>query len=172
MPLHHILLEAMKIAAVAEAYEVNCAPHNSYGHMSALMSAHFCAAIPNFRGFPEYCQVPAPRLYRGIVSSMLDLMPAPHLIYNEWDKHGTCSGLAPRAYFDTVRKAPDGIDSDFGGRAAIAFTSLLPQCSNAARTGSRQWRALDQLGECGSLGHVAGRIDDDVVTDHRLGQVR
>ena len=99
MPLHHILLEAMKIAAVAEAYEVNCAPHNFYGHMSALMSAHFCAAIPNFRGFPEYCQVPAPRLYRGIVSSMLDLMPAPHLIYNEWDKHGTWSGLAPRAYF-------------------------------------------------------------------------
>ncbi len=57
------------------------------------------------RGFPQDCQVPPPRLYRGIVSSMLDLMPAPHLIYNEWDKHGTCSGLPPQAYFDTVRKA-------------------------------------------------------------------
>jgi L-alanine-DL-glutamate epimerase-like enolase superfamily enzyme len=34
---------------MAEAYEVNCAPHNFYGHMSTLMSAHFCAAIPNFR---------------------------------------------------------------------------------------------------------------------------
>jgi len=57
------------------------------------------------KGFPEYCQVPGPRLSRAIVSSMLDLMPAPHLIFNEWDKHGTCSGLAARAYFDVVRKA-------------------------------------------------------------------
>jgi ribonuclease T2 len=57
------------------------------------------------RGFPEYCLVPAPRLDRGIVSSMLDLMPAPHLVFNEWDKHGTCSGLPPRAYFEVVRKA-------------------------------------------------------------------
>lgn len=57
------------------------------------------------KGFPEYCEQPPPRLYRGIVSSMLDLMPAPPLIYNEWDKHGTCSGLKAQAYFDTIRKA-------------------------------------------------------------------
>ena len=43
------ILESMKIAAMAEAYEVNCAPHNFYGHLSTLMSAHMCAAIPNFR---------------------------------------------------------------------------------------------------------------------------
>jgi len=57
------------------------------------------------KGFPEFCQVPAPRLDRGIVSSMLELMPSPKLVFNEWDKHGTCSGLSPRAYFETVRKA-------------------------------------------------------------------
>ena len=69
------------------------------------------------KGYPEYCQVPAPRLNRGIVSSMLDLMPAPHLIFNEWDRHGSCSGLSARDYFDTVRKAravvkipPDYVD--------------------------------------------------------------
>jgi len=56
-------------------------------------------------GFPNYCQRPAPRLDRNIVSSMLDLMPAPGLIFNEWDKHGTCSGLSARAYFETIRKA-------------------------------------------------------------------
>ena len=57
------------------------------------------------RGFPEYCQRPAPRLDRNIMHSMLDLMPAPGLIFNEWDKHGTCSGLGARAYFENVRKA-------------------------------------------------------------------
>jgi ribonuclease T2 len=69
------------------------------------------------KGFPEYCEQPSPRLYHGIVSEMLDLMPAPHLIYNEWDKHGTCSGLGPRVYFETIRKAraavkipPDYVD--------------------------------------------------------------
>ena len=69
------------------------------------------------KGFPEYCQQPSPRLYHGIMESMLDLMPAPRLIYNEWDKHGTCSGLSARAYFETIRKAraavkipPDYVD--------------------------------------------------------------
>src|SRR5438132_1996119 len=57
------------------------------------------------RGFPDYCQRPAPRLDRNIMTSMLDLMPAPGLIFNEWDKHGTCSGLGARAYFETIRKA-------------------------------------------------------------------
>jgi ribonuclease T2 len=57
------------------------------------------------RGFPEYCQRPSPRLNRNIMTSMLDLMPAPGLIFNEWDKHGTCSGLGARAYFESVRKA-------------------------------------------------------------------
>jgi ribonuclease T2 len=57
------------------------------------------------KGFPEFCQNPAPRLDRAIVASMLDLMPAPRLIFHQWDKHGTCSGLNPRAYFEAVRKA-------------------------------------------------------------------
>jgi ribonuclease T2 len=72
-------------------------------------------------GFPEYCQRPAPRLDRNIVSSMLDLMPAPRLIYNEWDKHGTCSGLGERAYFETIRKA----------RAAVKIPPEFLQLSEA-----------------------------------------
>jgi L-alanine-DL-glutamate epimerase-like enolase superfamily enzyme len=42
-------LESLKIAAMADVYEVNVAPHNFYGHLASVISAHFCAAIPNFR---------------------------------------------------------------------------------------------------------------------------
>src|SRR5688572_28035390 len=61
------------------------------------------------RGFPRDCQVPAPRLNREIMNSMLDLMPAPRLVYHEWDRHGTCSGLAAQSYFDLVRKARSAV---------------------------------------------------------------
>lgn len=43
------IMESVKIAAMADAYEVNVAPHNFNGHLGSLISAHFCAAVPNFR---------------------------------------------------------------------------------------------------------------------------
>jgi ribonuclease T2 len=76
------------------------------------------------RGFPEYCQRPSPRLDRNIMTSMLDLMPAPGLIFNEWDKHGTCSGLGARAYFESVRKA----------RAAVKIPEEFLQLSSRRRS--------------------------------------
>src|SRR5438128_715137 len=41
--------QSMKIASAAEAFEVNVAPHNFYGHLCSMMNAHFCAAVPNLR---------------------------------------------------------------------------------------------------------------------------
>ncbi len=40
--------QSMKIAAAAEAFEVNVAPHNFYGHLCTMMNAHFSAAVPTF----------------------------------------------------------------------------------------------------------------------------
>lgn len=41
--------QSMKIANVAEAYEVNIAPHNFYSHLATMMNVHFAAAVPNLR---------------------------------------------------------------------------------------------------------------------------
>ncbi len=43
------LWELMRIATLADAFEVDVAPHNFCGDLATLMSAHFCAAVPNFR---------------------------------------------------------------------------------------------------------------------------
>ncbi len=41
--------ESLKIAQMADTYEINIAPHNFYGNLSTMMSAHLAAVVPNLR---------------------------------------------------------------------------------------------------------------------------
>lgn len=41
--------QSMKIASVAESFDVNIAPHNFYSHLATMMNVHFAAAVPNLR---------------------------------------------------------------------------------------------------------------------------
>ena len=112
------------------------------------------------RGFPSYCQVPAPRLNRTIVGSMLDLMPSPRLIFHEWDQHGTCSGLSPHAYFESVRKAramvkipPEYLELNrpitiTSGEVAEAFVKANPGLSQKAMAVSCDRRRLTEMRVC------------------------
>jgi len=43
------LWESLRVASLADAFEVNVAPHNFYGHLATYMSLHFAAAAPNLR---------------------------------------------------------------------------------------------------------------------------
>lgn len=48
-PIWNGFSESVRIAALADAYEVNVAPHNYYGYLSDLISANLAAVIPNLR---------------------------------------------------------------------------------------------------------------------------
>ncbi len=48
-PQYNGVPEALRMAAMADAYEVNIASHNFSGPLSAVISAHFASVVPNFR---------------------------------------------------------------------------------------------------------------------------
>lgn len=57
-----------------------------------------------WRGWPQDCRTrDRPWVPRPLIDRMLDIMPSPRLVINEYRKHGTCSGLEPEAYFDLSR---------------------------------------------------------------------
>lgn len=41
--------QSVRLATLADAFEVNIAPHNPVGDLATLISAHFAASVPNFR---------------------------------------------------------------------------------------------------------------------------
>ncbi len=55
---------------------------------------------PQFRrGWPSDCRGAKRFVPDAVIREVLDVMPAKGLVIHEWRKHGTCSGLSPRAYF-------------------------------------------------------------------------
>lgn len=60
----------------------------------------------NERGWPEYCPSAEPeRVPQALARTLYDIIPSAGLAGHEWRKHGTCSGLSQRVYFDTLRAA-------------------------------------------------------------------
>lgn len=112
------------------------------------------------RGYPSYCQRPAPRIGRGLVDSMLDLMPSPRLVFHEWDRHGTCTGLSAKQYFEAVRKArsaikvpPAYLDLDkpvvvAPGEVAAAFRKANPGLRQSAMAVDCDRKRLTEIRIC------------------------
>jgi galactonate dehydratase len=48
-PVWNGVWQSVRIATLADAFDLSVAPHNFMGGLGSVMSAHFCAAIPNVR---------------------------------------------------------------------------------------------------------------------------
>jgi ribonuclease T2 len=55
------------------------------------------------KGWPEDCTTES--VDNATAQSMLSIMPSPKLVEHEWQKHGTCSGLDPKDYFEEATEA-------------------------------------------------------------------
>ena len=57
----------------------------------------------NERGYPADCPTSVRAVPDAVTTAMLDVMPSRGLVQHQWRKHGSCSGLAPQAYFYLTR---------------------------------------------------------------------
>jgi len=65
---------------------------------------------PQFhRGWPSYCRTPEGPPRRSDSAAMADIMGSAGLAWHQWKKHGTCSGLSARGYFDLSREAYEAV---------------------------------------------------------------
>jgi ribonuclease T2 len=57
------------------------------------------------RGWPQYCPTPDRGFVpRPVAERMLDIMPSEKLVFHQYRKHGTCSGLDVDGYFQASRQ--------------------------------------------------------------------
>ena len=62
------------------------------------------------RGWPQECRSDDRGWVPGkVADGMLDIMPSKRLVFYEYRKHGTCSGLGVDAYFALARKLYDKV---------------------------------------------------------------
>lgn len=80
------------------ADDPQCATHRKYGFVVHGLWPQYDS------GFPQSCAVGG-AVDQAVIDDVIDIMPSPTLIRHEWAKHGTCSGMAPAAYFKKVRAA-------------------------------------------------------------------
>jgi ribonuclease T2 len=81
----------------------------------------------NEHGFPHDCDAGSMRTPSRLALSDADgLYPDEGLARYEWRKHGACTGLAPSAFFATVRRARDAVHIPQNFQAPRASQMLAP----------------------------------------------
>lgn len=82
---------------------------------------------PQFeRGYPQQCATDERTVSSKTLRTLYDIMPSAGLIRHEWQKHGSCSGLAQADYFKVLRAAREKIVVPAGFGRLEAYRTLAP----------------------------------------------
>ncbi|MCP4384379.1 MAG: ribonuclease T2, partial [Hyphomicrobiales bacterium] len=84
------------------------------------------------RGYPEECRSTPYRLTRSAIAGIGDVMPSGDEAAHAWHRHGTCSGLRPKAYFDLIRRSVATVAIPEPYREPQADVSTRPRDIEAA----------------------------------------
>lgn len=113
------------------------------------------------KGYPDFCRTSEPeRVPRGLGETMFDIMPSMGLVGHQWRKHGSCSGLGQKAYFEKVRQAFERVeipaDLSSGNRPLTfsadeieqKFLGANPGMSRKGIAASCEGRQLEEIRIC------------------------
>ena len=107
------------------------------------------------KGWPQDCPVQGRSFVpRGLINSMLDIMPNDKLVIHEYRKHGTCSGMEPPQYFSFARKLFNDVKIPEGFRNPFETRFLRPSDVVAEFTQANPQLRPDMIGvDCGGTGN-------------------
>ncbi len=84
------------------------------------------------QGWPEWSRSPARDPGRAETAAMADIMGSGGLAWHAWKKHGRCSGLTARAYFEASRRAFAQVTRPAALRALRDDVEIAPEVIEAA----------------------------------------
>ena len=134
----------------------------------------------NENGYPSYCRTGARDPSRSDTAAMADIMGGAGLAFYEWKKHGRCSGLEARDYFDVSRRAYESVAipdvfTDLGKDVELpasvvedAFVEANPSLERDQITVTCDRGMIEEVRICLTTDLVPRRCGADVVHDCTL----
>lgn len=100
--------------------DLQCGPQRHYGFVLHGLWPQY-----EERGWPQDCSTEP--LDQQLVEKMLTIMPSPKLVRHEWTKHGTCSGLSSKDYFDEATSAYHSVTVPANYQTPVKQVMVDPQ---------------------------------------------
>ena len=107
-------------------------------------------------GWPSSCATDFDTPGQAMTQSMSDIMGTAGLAAHEWRKHGACSGLDPRGYFDLSRTAFASISRPTALREITQTTTIAARDVEAAFLRANPQLSADQI----TITCRAGQIEE------------